>query len=35
MINIINPQCIFGIMGVVCPVAKLSPTGDTHHTDGP
>lgn len=35
MINITNPQRVYGIMGVVRPLAKISATGDTHHTDGP
>lgn len=35
MIKMTNPQRIYGIMGVVCPVAKLAPTADPYHTDGP
>lgn len=35
MIIHITPQIISGTMGVVCPIAKLSPTGVPHHTDGP
>ncbi len=35
MIKTANPQCVSRIVGVVCPVAGLAPTGDLYHTDGP
>lgn len=35
MIKITNPQSVSGSMGVVRPLAKISPTGNPYHTDGP
>ena len=35
MINLTNPQRVYGFMGVVCPAAKIYSAADPDHIDGP